>query len=691
MEQRSDGAAGDEHNAEEYEREDINQRGVRKEEGEEELDENEEEEEYEYVYQPDENEDEDDCCGVKRPLEGVEEIFSLKRKYLDADGYSLRLWSEGKVIRMAIVSSLRQIIDHQSNLFRILCSSDQLEIVDLSELVVSVFVDVAESMTVVYELKFNTEMEMAFSPPRLHCLTYCGAGTFLFPDHLLPHRFSKFLNFGQLFFDLSQELRSKGYDKKMIPFYSIAGDHSFCLPLQELCYKTQYETRAILRTSEASIVTGLERRQDETTTHTSRGRKGIGYSVGSEGSHSVDHSYLESLTQLLDQIADRLPPALSPALPNPLESPLEEILSLIVFEYSFEELTRSPTFSRALLVTIGKLEALSQASLAQQAGAGGSGQQPQQVWLFSRQTYEKIVRFKEIVGKESEDEFGLETLRLPTELHDLQFQSLRVGTDPDPTEEAVKSLPHSNDLIEPVIFIESFKRHSYFVSEKPIQEAISPTLLRRMRIEFSTLQHALPETIKLLVLESHYTYSKFLIIGPSDTPYEGGFFLFDMKLPTDYPETSPSVTFLTTGGGTVRFNPNLYNSGKVCLSLLGTWSGERWDPKISNLNQVLQSISFLILVPEPFYNEPGFEQQQGTSQGDTESRQYSANIRIQTIRHAVLGHLTHPDPEFKLIIRQLLRAQWGRMKAVYLRWATEEESGTQILDLVSRIERLIDK
>lgn len=29
----------------------------------------------------------------------------------------------------------------------------------------------------------------------------------------------------------------------------------------------------------------------------------------------------------------------------------------------------------------------------------------------------------------------------------------------------------------------------------------------------------------------------------------------------------------TTGGGKVRFNPNLYNNGKVCLSLLGTWSG----------------------------------------------------------------------------------------------------------------------
>ena len=43
------------------------------------------------------------------------------------------------------------------------------------------------------------------------------------------------------------------------------------------------------------------------------------------------------------------------------------------------------------------------------------------------------------------------------------------------------------------------------------------------------------------------------------------------------------------GGGSVRFNPNLYNCGKVCLSLLGTWSGakgETWDPNSSSTLQV---------------------------------------------------------------------------------------------------------
>lgn len=41
----------------------------------------------------------------------------------------------------------------------------------------------------------------------------------------------------------------------------------------------------------------------------------------------------------------------------------------------------------------------------------------------------------------------------------------------------------------------------------------------------------------------------------------------------------------------LQFNPNLYNCGKVCLSLLGTWSGgqgESWDPQASSAFQVGQ-------------------------------------------------------------------------------------------------------
>lgn len=82
---------------------------------------------------------------------------------------------------------------------------------------------------------------------------------------------------------------------------------------------------------------------------------------------------------------------------------------------------------------------------------------------------------------------------------------------------------------------------------------------------------------------------KVLITGPEDTPYENGCFEFDIFFPQDYPQTPMSVNLQTTGRNTVRFNPNLYHDGKVCLSILNTWHGrpeERWNAQTSNLLQV---------------------------------------------------------------------------------------------------------
>jgi ubiquitin-protein ligase len=73
---------------------------------------------------------------------------------------------------------------------------------------------------------------------------------------------------------------------------------------------------------------------------------------------------------------------------------------------------------------------------------------------------------------------------------------------------------------------------------------------------------------------------KVLVFGASGTPYAHGAFIFDVFFGDDYPAHPPKVLLVTTGAGRVRFNPNLYADGKVCLSLLGTWRGqstENWN------------------------------------------------------------------------------------------------------------------
>ena len=56
-----------------------------------------------------------------------------------------------------------------------------------------------------------------------------------------------------------------------------------------------------------------------------------------------------------------------------------------------------------------------------------------------------------------------------------------------------------------------------------------------------------------------------LITGPSDTPYANGCFEFDVYFPQNYPESPMFVNFETTGHHSIRFNPNLYNDGKVMV------------------------------------------------------------------------------------------------------------------------------
>jgi|TARA_B100000524_G_scaffold3754_1_gene2410 ubiquitin-conjugating enzyme E2 Z len=93
------------------------------------------------------------------------------------------------------------------------------------------------------------------------------------------------------------------------------------------------------------------------------------------------------------------------------------------------------------------------------------------------------------------------------------------------------------------------------------------------------------------------------------------------------------VLITTTSGGQVRFNPNLYSSGKVCLSILGTWkaqhSGEQWSA-VQSVSSILLSIQSL-MHDRPYHNEPSFEKDDGS--GDVQ--RYNEKILHETLRVAV--------------------------------------------------------
>jgi ubiquitin-protein ligase len=166
------------------------------------------------------------------------------------------------------------------------------------------------------------------------------------------------------------------------------------------------------------------------------------------------------------------------------------------------------------------------------------------------------------------------------------------------------------------------------------------------------------------------------ISGPAGTPYAFGLFFFDALFAQDYPRDPPVMLFETTGGGRVRFNPNLYADGKICLSLLGTWHGhsasEKWNPDQSSLWQILVSIQGMILVEDPYFNEPNVEQMRGQPEGEAASARRNSQIQRDNIRWAMIDVLKNPRPGFEAAIMAHFKALRVPLLEQCKRWLQAE-------------------
>eukprot|EP01147_Barroeca_monosierra_P009323 gene9323-1590_t len=204
------------------------------------------------------------------------------------------------------------------------------------------------------------------------------------------------------------------------------------------------------------------------------------------------------------------------------------------------------------------------------------------------------------------------------------------------------------------------------------------TRKRTLRIsqEIASLSTDLPiewaSSIFIRADESRPDVLRAMIIGPEETPYANGCYIFDILLPVEYPMKPPSVQLLTTGGGRVRFGPNLYANGKVCLSLLGTWQGPSWNPESSTILQVLISIQSLIFCESPYFNEPGYEFQK---QNQKSNKLYNIAVGFQNARVAILQNLKFEYPE----LNEPMRAHFYAKRYVIHRQLMALEADLSVL------------
>lgn len=140
--------------------------------------------------------------------------------------------------------------------------------------------------------------------------------------------------------------------------------------------------------------------------------------------------------------------------------------------------------------------------------------------------------------------------------------------------------------------------------------------------------------------------AKAVIIGPNETPYENGILFFKIKFPINYPFSPPKVHYYSFSR--IRIHPNLYVGkstnnfeGKVCLSIINTWTGPKWTT-IMHIGSVFISL-LSILDNNPLRNEPGYENITGRH-----NDLYNIIVEYDKYNHLLLNNAFDLDDDFEI-------------------------------------------
>jgi hypothetical protein len=83
----------------------------------------------------------------------------------------------------------------------------------------------------------------------------------------------------------------------------------------------------------------------------------------------------------------------------------------------------------------------------------------------------------------------------------------------------------------------------------------------------------------ILVAQFHWQAT---IMGPGDSPFQGGVFFLAIHFPTDYPFKPPKVNFTTR-----IYHPNINSNGSICLDILR----DQWSPALTISKGMMTCVS----------------------------------------------------------------------------------------------------
>jgi len=113
--------------------------------------------------------------------------------------------------------------------------------------------------------------------------------------------------------------------------------------------------------------------------------------------------------------------------------------------------------------------------------------------------------------------------------------------------------------------------------------------LKRIKKELEDLKRDPPAQCSAGPVGDDLFHWQATIMGPPDSPYQGGVFFLTIHFPTDYPFKPPKVAFTTR-----IYHPNINSNGSICLDILRS----QWSPALT-ISKVLLSICSLLCDPNP--------------------------------------------------------------------------------------------
>ena len=115
------------------------------------------------------------------------------------------------------------------------------------------------------------------------------------------------------------------------------------------------------------------------------------------------------------------------------------------------------------------------------------------------------------------------------------------------------------------------------------------TALKRINRELQNLDRDPPGHVSAGPVGDDLLHWQGTIVGPPDSPYQGGVFFLTIRFPTKYPFEPPKVAFTTK-----IYHPNINSNGSISLDILHS----RWCTALT-ISKVLLSICSLLCDPNP--------------------------------------------------------------------------------------------